>query len=41
MLVLLPPGGREGNGMGEEEEEEDEGAGPREAIISITLGRTM
>ena len=32
--VLLPPAGRE-------EKEEDEGAGPKDAIISITLGRTM
>ena len=43
--MLLPPGGMEGKGMGEEEvrEEgpEEDGEGPSDAIISITLGRTM
>ena len=38
----LPPVGREGYGIGEEEEDAaDEGVGPSDAIISMTLGRTM
>lgn len=39
LLLLPPPDGREENGIGDEEE--DEGVGPSEAIISMTLGRTM
>lgn len=41
VLLLLPPppAGREENGIGDEEE--DEGVGPSDAIISMTLGRTM
>lgn len=39
VLLLPPPDDREENGIGDEEE--DEGVGPSEAIISMTLGRTM
>ena len=43
--MLLPPAGMVGKGMGEdevlEEGPEEEGEGPNDAIISITLGRTM
>ena len=43
--MLLPPAGMVGKGMGEdevlEEGPEEEGEGPSDAIISITLGRTM
>lgn len=45
LLLAPPPAGRDGYGIGEEEEDGAadvlEGAGPREMIISMTLGRTM
>lgn len=44
-MLLLPPAGMVGKGMGEEEVLEDgpeeEGEGPSDAIISMTLGKTM